>query len=307
MENFILILLCFALGLFFRRFKIFPANAPIALNRFIIYVSMPCLTLSKIYHLDLGGASLWVPVSMSWIVYLLGVSLFYSLGRGKYMAPKTVGALMLTGSLGNTSFVGFPLLEALYGAGALSVGILVDQPGTFLVSGTLGVATAAYYSGGSIHPKAIARKLLAFPPTIALLAAVPLRLVSIPPEAFHVLDRLADTLVPLALVSVGMQLHFKPAKIKAHLKPLLWGLGFKLILAPLLCLAIYVGLFQQRGEAVLITLIESAMAPMITAGILAAEYDLDTELATLMVGIGIPLSLLTIPVWAWILDFVRLG
>jgi predicted permease len=43
------------------------------------------------------------------------------------------------------------------------------------------------------------------------------------------------------------------------------------------------------------------MAPMITAGILAHEYGLDPELGNLMVGIGIPLSLATVPIWAWVL------
>jgi predicted permease len=213
--------------------------------------------------------------------------------------------LMLTGSLGNTSFVGFPLLEALFGVGALSVGVLVDQPGTFLVAGTLGVATAAFFSGADVSAKKILRKVLSFPPFIALLLAFAFRFMALPSEAYTVLDRMGATLVPLALLSVGMQLHFDTEKIKANFKYLCWGLGFKLVLAPLCFIGLYVGLFQQRGESVLITLVESAMAPMITAGILAIEYDLDTDLASLMVGIGIPLSLLSVPAWAWILDFVR--
>lgn len=301
MANFVLIFVCFILGIFFRRYKFFPPNAPLALNRFVIYVSLPALTLAQIHRLDLSSGSLLVPVSMPWLTYIMGFAFFHVVGKRTNMPKKTIGTLTLTGSLGNTSFVGFPLLEALFGAGAIAVGILVDQPGSFLIAGSLGVASAAYYAGGSVHPKHILKKIFSFPPFLSLLVAFPLRAIELPPEAFHVLDRLGATLIPLALVSVGMQLHFHPEKIKANFKYLCWGLGYKLFLVPLVCTLVYLVLFQQHNQTTLITLVEAAMAPMITAGIIAAEYDLDIELANLMVGLGIPISLATAPAWAWVL------
>ena len=42
-------------------------------------------------------------------------------------------------------------------------------------------------------------------------------------------------------------------------------------------------------------------APIITAGIVEADHDLDPELSVLMLGIGIPFSFLTLPVWYWFL------
>jgi hypothetical protein len=44
------------------------------------------------------------------------------------------------------------------------------------------------------------------------------------------------------------------------------------------------------------------MAPMIGAAIVAADHKLDPPLTALMVGIGIPLSFLTVPVWWWVLE-----
>jgi predicted permease len=46
------------------------------------------------------------------------------------------------------------------------------------------------------------------------------------------------------------------------------------------------------------------MAPMITGSIIAAEYDLDGDLAALMVGVGIPLSFLTLPIWFQLLSVI---
>jgi predicted permease len=46
---------------------------------------------------------------------------------------------------------------------------------------------------------------------------------------------------------------------------------------------------------------EAAMAPMITGALLAMEHGLEPRLASAMVGLGVPLSLVTVPLWAWAL------
>jgi len=40
---------------------------------------------------------------------------------------------------------------------------------------------------------------------------------------------------------------------------------------------------------------------MITAGIVAIDHDLDPPLVTMLLGIGIPLSFVTLPVWEMVL------
>jgi hypothetical protein len=49
------------------------------------------------------------------------------------------------------------------------------------------------------------------------------------------------------------------------------------------------------GARALITIFEAAMAPQIGAAIVAVDHDLDPALVTLMVGTGMPLSFLTLP------------
>jgi predicted permease len=46
------------------------------------------------------------------------------------------------------------------------------------------------------------------------------------------------------------------------------------------------------------------MAPMITGSIVASQYGLKPKLSSMMVGIGIPLSFLTIGFWYWVLKMV---
>ena len=49
MNNLILLVLCFVAGVLLRYFRRMPDNAPATLNSFIIYVSLPALTLLYIH------------------------------------------------------------------------------------------------------------------------------------------------------------------------------------------------------------------------------------------------------------------
>ena len=44
------------------------------------------------------------------------------------------------------------------------------------------------------------------------------------------------------------------------------------------------------------------MPPMITASIIAITYNLNKTLASLMVGVGIAVSVLTLAIWYWVLS-----
>jgi hypothetical protein len=66
---------------------------------------------------------------------------------------------------------------------------------------------------------------------------------------------------------------------------------------PLALTLIYFGLLHRSGETTRITMFEAAMGPQIGGAIVAIQYGLDPQLVTLMVGIGIALSFITLPVW----------
>jgi malate permease and related proteins len=86
--------------------------------------------------------------------------------------------------------------------------------------------------------------------------------------------------------------------LKMHLSV---GLAYKLVLAPAILSLLYLGLLGLHGPTTQVTLFEAAMAPMITAGIVAIDHDLDPPLVTMLLGIGIPLSFVTLAGWAMVL------
>ena len=113
MTNFIIIFLCFILGVLLKNVQRFPRSSSLTINLFIIYISLPALILNKfpplLKSLNLTGLW-WVPISMAWITFILSWILISHLGRKLNWSRAKTGALILTAGLGNTSFVGFPLL-----------------------------------------------------------------------------------------------------------------------------------------------------------------------------------------------------
>jgi predicted permease len=300
MQQFVILLLPMLLGILLQAWPQLSKNLLPWLNRWILWLAIPALTLLYLTRLELS-LSLLLPVGVAWILFVCAWLGFRLLGPGLGLSASVISCLSLTAGLGNTSFVGFPMVRWLYGEQGLQTAMLVDQPGTFLVLGTLGLWLASKSQAGQLSAREMCVRMLQFPPFVAFLLAVLAQLLHWQPgtELAAGLQLLGSTLSPLALLAVGLQI--RPRMEPELLKPLAIGLSFKLVLAPLLILGLYCGLLGLRGEFVRICVLEAAMGPMITASIVAASHELEPRLANLMVAIGVPVSLLTILCWFQVL------
>lgn len=303
MNNFVLIFFFLFLGLILQRVKQFPTHIYKLLNKIVIYICLPAITLLHIPKIKWSNELLF-PIGAGWISFLLAFVFFHFLGRRLGWSNKLIGCLILTAGLSNSSFLGYPIIEALFGKKGLETAILVDQPGTFVVVSTLGVFVAAFYSKGSADAFGILKKIIFFPPFITFLAACFLNVFDFDLilDIQYVLQKIGSLVTPLALLSVGLQLTFD--RKSQHWRFLRLGLFFRLIITPLTILILYVFIFNQRSEAIKITIMEVAMAPMITGAILASTYGLKPKLSSMMIGFGIPISFLTLAIWYFVVSFI---
>lgn len=302
MSNFILLVCCLIAGLLLRRSGRLPDGSHATLNAVILYLALPAVTLHTLHAFRFDASQLW-PVLMPWALFCMGAATFWLIGRQLGLSRASIGALTLVGGLGNTSFVGLPMIESLQGRDGLGLGLLIDQLGSYLVLSTVGVFVAASYAAEKqTSVRAIVMKVATFPPFIALVAAFLLRSVPIPPDVDKVLVRMGDTLAPLALISVGLQLRIEA--IGQHIKPLSLGLVYKLLVCPALVIAVLALLGADIDMTTNVSVIEAAMPPMIGAGIVAAQAKLDAPLVSSMIGVGIPIGLCTAFGWHWL--FVHL-
>ncbi len=300
--NLLLLFLCMLAGMMLRWSGRAPAGAHTALNMVIIHVSLPAMTIHTLHAFEFDPRHLW-PVLMPWILFAIGAGVFWAVGTWLRLPRASIGALTLVGGLGNTSFVGLPMIESLQGRDGMGLGLLIDQLGSYLALSTVGVFAVAFYSADR-HARlsSMAVKIATFPPFIALVFAMLLRAVPLPIAVDAVLVRLGDTLAPLALLSVGLQLRFDTLRGQARLLSL--GLGYKLLMCPALVLGALWLLDARFDMTNRVSMIEAAMPPMIGAGIVAAEAKLDAPLVSTMIGIGIPIGLSTAPLWHWLFQCV---
>lgn len=298
MDNIALLMGCLVLGGVLRMSGRMPDTTPQVLNGFVVNAALPAMTLYYLHRLS-PSWELLLAAAMPWLMFALGFAFFVAAGRMARWDRATTGGLILTGSLANTSFIGLPMIAAYFGTEGLATGVVIDQLGSYCVLSTLGLIVAAMYAPqtASCRPdaRAISKRILKFPPFVATLVGLALAGTPWPLWLDGALAKLAATLAPVALVSIGFQLRLDASRRCAG--PLAFGLGFKLAIAPLVMLMVFAPLLTHDTGTLSLVVFEAAMAPMIGATIVAAEHNLNRQLVTSMAGIGIPLSFLTLPVW----------
>jgi malate permease and related proteins len=290
MENFILIILCLVIGYGIKTLKIFSNDAATTLNQFAIYISLPAMILIQIPKLTFSMDML-VPIIIAWSVMAITIVITLIASNFFNFTKEVTGCLLLVTILTNSSFLGIPIINAYMGESALAYVIVYDQLGTFIALATYGTFIASYYSSKSkIDFKMIAYKVITFPPFISLIVALFLMGVKFDDTILKVLNVLASTIVPVALVAVGLQLNLKLAK--DEIKPFTVSLTIKLLIAPSIAFLIC-QIFSWHNDVSIISIMEAGMAPMITAGAIASMAGLAPRLSSAIVGYGILISFLT--------------
>ncbi|HEX4910022.1 MAG TPA: AEC family transporter [Permianibacter sp.] len=296
--NLLLIAVCLLAGVVLRASRRVSDDVAHALNAYVIHVALPAVVLRQIPAIHFSEQLLF-PAMVPWLLLLTSAALVLWLGKRLHWSRSVTGALLLVVPLGNTSFLGLPLVQSFWGEAGLPYAIIYDQLGSFIALSTYGIWILSQYADGPKPTvKLVLHRIFHFTPFLALLAGLLLKFAPLPPLLDGVLERIGATLVPVILVAVGLQwkldLH---AELRA---PLAIGLTVKLLVMPAIAFAL-VKLFGISGLAGQVTVFEAGMASMITAGALAMNAGLAPRLAAAMVGFGIPLSLLSLSVWHWLL------
>jgi len=294
--NFIIIGICLIAGMLFRRSKLLPAEAHRGINAWLIYLALPAVSFKYLPHIS-WNTGLLLPVSAPVIIWL-GALLYIALFAAKNKpSAKTRAGLTLSTGLSNTSFMGFPLIAAFFGEKYIAIGVICDQV-TFLLLATAGVGVAIKASEKrSSSVWGFIKKIATFPPFLGCVGALTIpHLIDIG-TLNPVFDKLAGTVGPLALFSIGLQLQFKGWT--DELKTISWALIYKLMLAPAL-VAVVAFIFKLHGIVTQVSIFEMAMPTLLSSSIVADDYELNPKLSNLIIGIGLILGFATTSLW-WVM------
>lgn len=301
MINFVLIAVCIIAGMIFKSTKTIHPDAHKGINTWVLYLALPAVSFKYLPKVQWSLEMLF-PI-LSTVLIAVGSSilvLFYS--RIKNYSRRSRSTMELASGYSNTSFIGFPLIAAFYGEQYLSIAIICDQT-MFLMLSTMGIITAL--KGGSKSGKIssifILKRLFTFPPFLGCISALIISQFFNLDFAEPLFDKLAATVAPLALFSVGLQLKFNGWR--KLIPQISTSMLYKLILAPL-CVLVLALVFDIKEDIAKISIFEAAMPTVITSSIIAEQFRLNTKLINLIIGISILVGFVTTGIWFEIIEFL---
>lgn len=261
------------IGALLRATRLLSSDDAGPLNTVIIYVGLPAFVFQAVHGAALNVGVIGV-IATSWIAFAVIIAAAYVVGRLLRLQPRTAGALMLTSSLGNTGYLGYPLTAALLGSAAVPTAVFSDVFGTVFALVLVGLPVAARFGTHSHGRPRVLKEVLSFPAVIALVVALVLRPVAVPDVVSGGLDLLASVVAPMIMLSVGLSLRPKAAMgaagilavvvvLRLMVSPAVaWGAG-TLLLAP--------------GQLLQVAVFQAGMPSMMLTYAVAERYGLDTD------------------------------
>lgn len=301
MVNFVLIAVCILAGMIFKQTKSIHPDAHKGINTWILYIALPAVSFKYLPKVKWSAEMLFPILSTILVaVCCFFIMMFYSKYKG--YSRRSRSTLELASGYSNTSFIGFPLISAFYGESLLSIAIICDQT-MFLALSTLGIIAAVKggSKSGKVSAKFILKRLITFPPLLGCVFALGLSQFIDFSSAEPFFDKLAATVSPLALFSVGLQLKFNGWK--KLIPQMSFSMLYKLILAPAIVLALAL-LFNIKGSVAKISVFEAAMPTVVTSSIIAEQFRLNTKLTNLIIGVSIIAGFVTSAIWFEIIEMV---
>ena len=294
MENFVLIGVCIVLGMILRATKSIHPDAHKGINTWVLYIALPAVSFKYLPQVQWGWEMAF-PIIATFLVTIGSMFFMAIYSKMKGYSRRSESTLSLISGYSNTSFVGFPLITAFFGEQYLSIAILCDQTMFFTLS-TIGIITSL--KGGSkeavVDAQFIVKRLFTFPPFIACISALLLSQFINFDFAEPFFSKLAGTVAPLALFSIGLQLKFNGwRKLMPQIS---MAMLYKLILAPLFVL-LGALVFKINSDIAKITIFEAAMPTLVTSSIIAEQFRLNTKLTNLTIGISIIIGFFTTAMW----------
>lgn len=272
-------------------FKIIFQDNSKQLVDFIIYFSLPAIVFSKIYPLSLDTKILWL-ILMFMAIIFFNLFLSYCVGKIMRLNRVTLATFMIMATFGNTSFIGFSYIDAFYGQDYIVYGVIYDIFGSFLLLVSVGMIIITWGSGRKNSILNISKSIFLFPPMIIFFITIFAKNFEVPKFIIYTSQNLGSTLVPIAMIAIGMKLELKHIFSRLHIVTV--AVVLKMLIVPIIILFTFKYFYGVDETWVKVTLIEVAMPPMTMAAVLAIKGGLDEKIAINSLVLGVIVSLFTI-------------
>ncbi len=271
------------------------------LSSLVLNIAMPLLIISS-FEFDFDGQMLkkaGLVFLGSVIAHLLAILVSHLIYR-KY--PSSRGQVLKFATIfSNCSFMGYPVLESIFGKIGIFYGSIFVIPFNII---SLSYGVMLFTGAGSSKGETLKslKKALLHPGIIATVIGMVLFLFSIklPGPVQEAAEMVGSLNSPLAMLIVGALLaRYKLSEVFKGLSIYFVSL-MRLVIIPLLVYGIMV-LLSMPGDVTMVVVILSAMPVAVTTVIFAEQYGADSGLASKSVGVTTLLSIVTIPLFILLL------
>ncbi len=284
-------------GYLLKYFNILQEDDRVVLNKIVVNIAMPStiiLTILKNVSPELLPQFLKLPIATFTTFVICGV-LGYVVGKYLKLPRESLGGLILVCALGNTGFLGYPMIYSFYGIEGLTRAIFCDMGSVFasLLFGTyIGIKFGSKNSDNSVI-----KEMLKFPPLIAsiisiLLVSLGISISDIPNTLLEFLKYFSNATIPLIMLSLGLSLS--PRYAKYNLSYSLMVSGFRMILSPTVALIIS-SILLINGLDRNVLILETAMPSAMMSMVFSILYGLDIKLVSSACFITTVLSFIFLP------------
>jgi malonate transporter len=280
-----------------------------ALSDFVFKIAVPLLLFRTIAEADFHGAS---PFRL-WIAYFSGVAITWTAGHIAatrfFGRDDRIGVLAgVSSAFANTIFVGLPLVQRTVGDEGLvplSILIAVHLP-VMMIVGTIMMERAERKIAGKAERsmgkllRQIGLNLIRNPLVIGLAAGSAMHLAGLhmPPPVKSIVDQLAGSAGPVALVSLGMALQ--KYGVSGNLGIASMTSAFKLLLLPC-CVWTASHLVGLTGQWTAALVLISSVPTGVNAWLIANRFGVGHSLAASTITVTTALGAISVSVWAYLL------
>lgn len=262
---------------------------PRSLGRVVFYIFSPLLIFDLLLQNQLKISEAAIVIAFALCFILTIGTLTFLIGYFLKLERSALVAILITTMFANTGNYGLPLVSFAFGEQALSYAGIYFITTTILFY-TLGVFLASL---GHMTFKEALVGLLKIPTIYAVLLAILLNAfrIQIPLSLARTVELAAGGTIPLMLVLLGVQLT--QVELSGNLRALQLSVALRLVVAPLAAL-LFASLFGLQSFPRQASVTQASMPSMVSATVLAAEYNLDSKLVTAVVFISTLLSPFTL-------------
>lgn len=280
-----------AVGYAAYKFKIMTEESNRLVSKLVVNIAMPCTILGSVIGGQAAASNMDAVyfVLLSFGAFLMAFIVSWPLPRLLRVREGDGGMYMFMAVFGNVGFMGFPVIEAIFGSGAvfyvmlfnIAFSVLNFSVGIIMVSG----------KGGKINPK-----LLLNPTMVVTLIAVIIfyTKLQIPEILKSTVDLVGKMTTPAAMLVIGSTLaciSVRDVFSELRIYPLA---AVKLLVIPVLTRLIF-SLFITDGLMLGVLVALSAMPTATNAAMLSMEYGGNDKLASKGIFLTTLLSVVTIP------------